>query len=426
MKPIKIIHLSTSNKGGAFTAAYNLHKICIKYGYNSDFYCKYSSEFSHVVKFDNVLIQSNFYSIFHRIKIFLRDNFPFLISNYFKGNKSKILDKYSFYQFSETRKTGINLSLVKSITDVDVLLVHWVTGFVNYYDFYNIWRKFNCKVIFTMMDMAPITGGCHYSNECLKFHQTCSNCPALEGQLNIAENQLNIKVILSKLIKPSILTFSLQNLQDAKNSAVYFDNYYYLNLPYDKHLFNPQSKSVKNTNVYNVLGSAFTSFNSRKGPQYFLETLIQLDRLLSRDVVIKVFHINLDFESQYKFDHIIFEKFNFINEPNELAKFYSQMDLLVFTSIADAAPMMMAECLLCGIPVVSFDTGNARHIIKNGVDGFVVPLYDSKSLAEASYSSLFEKPSNWATPLERHKRIAKIHDNEKFETEFINILKQSK
>ena len=94
MKPIKIVHLSTSNKGGAFTAAYNLHKICLKYGLNSDFYCKYSSEFRNRKKFDNVLVQSNFQSIVHRIKVFLQDNLPIVISKYFIENKSKQLDKY--------------------------------------------------------------------------------------------------------------------------------------------------------------------------------------------------------------------------------------------------------------------------------------------------------------------------------------------
>ena len=84
--------------------------------------------------------------------------------------------------------------------------------------------------------------------------------------------------------------------------------------------------------------------------------------------------------------------------------------------------MMMAECLLCGIPIVSFDSGNASYIIENGVDGFVVPLYDSKSLAEAAFISLFNFPTTWASPAERHLRAANIHSNKKFESDLNQII----
>lgn len=422
---MKITHLSTSNYGGAFSAAINIHQLCLKLGHDSVFYCKYSSTNNKYFDSGNILIQSKIKSVLFGLKVFLRNKLPAIISTFILARKSASLDKYAFYQFDECLKSGLNLNLVNDIDEVDILFVHWVTGFVNFYDIYNIWSKTNCRVIFTMMDMASITGGCHYSNECTNFHNSCSNCPALIGKINLAERQLVDKNRLSLIFKPELIAFSAQNYNDAKNSIVYFKSYYHLTLPYNNQIFVPISIPKPENKIFNILGSAFTKFNSRKGPSYFLETLIELDKLVSDNITIKVFEIDLDFKSKYKFKSIIFEKFEFFNDANDLSLFYSQMDLIVFTSIADAAPMMMAECLLCGIPIVSFDSGNARHIIENGVDGFVVPIYDSKSLAKAAFTALFSIPKTWASPSERHKRAANIHSNEKFELDFKKIIEST-
>jgi hypothetical protein len=51
-----------------------------------------------------------------------------------------------------------------------------VSGFINSVDVMNIQKITKCKVIYTMMDMAPITGGCHYSHSCDGFKFNCQNC----------------------------------------------------------------------------------------------------------------------------------------------------------------------------------------------------------------------------------------------------------
>ena len=99
------------------------------------------------------------------------------------------------------------------------------------------------------------------------------------------------------------------------------------------------------------------------------------------------------------------------------------MDLIMFTSIADAAPQMMAESLMCGIPVVSFNIGDAENIIENGVDGYVIKKFDTHDFSLKSYVSLYEKPVSWATQKNRANRASKKHSLKLFKHKLDEIIK---
>ena len=57
-------------------------------------------------------------------------------------------------------------------------------------------------------------------------------------------------------------------------------------------------------------------------------------------------------------------------------------DVFVSPSIQDAGPMMVAQSMMCGTPVVAFEMGNAVDYIQNGKTGYSVSLGDSKKLEE--------------------------------------------
>jgi glycosyltransferase involved in cell wall biosynthesis len=58
-------------------------------------------------------------------------------------------------------------------------------------------------------------------------------------------------------------------------------------------------------------------------------------------------------------------------------------DIFVLPSLAEGFCNAAIEAMACELPVVMTNSGGAREGVTNGVEGFVVPLWDPMALAEA-------------------------------------------
>jgi colanic acid/amylovoran biosynthesis glycosyltransferase len=67
-------------------------------------------------------------------------------------------------------------------------------------------------------------------------------------------------------------------------------------------------------------------------------------------------------------------------------------DVFVHPSISEGMPTVIAEAMSCGVPVVVTDVGGAREMVRDGIDGFVVPPRDPEALAGA-IEALWENPA---------------------------------
>lgn len=70
--------------------------------------------------------------------------------------------------------------------------------------------------------------------------------------------------------------------------------------------------------------------------------------------------------------------------PNdELPQYLNAMDVYVSTALSDAGvAASTAEAMACGLPVIITDVAENRKWVEDGVNGFVIPVKDLKSLAE--------------------------------------------
>ena len=67
----------------------------------------------------------------------------------------------------------------------------------------------------------------------------------------------------------------------------------------------------------------------------------------------------------------------FLDTP---AAAYQQADIFVFPSIEEGSALVTYEAMACGLPVVT--TPNAGSLVRDGVEGFIVPIRDPDALAE--------------------------------------------
>jgi glycosyltransferase involved in cell wall biosynthesis len=66
-----------------------------------------------------------------------------------------------------------------------------------------------------------------------------------------------------------------------------------------------------------------------------------------------------------------------------LAPWFSAADLFVLPTLSEGRPNSVLEALACGTPVVATDVGGVGEIVRDGVDGYLVPYGDAEAFRGA-------------------------------------------
>ena len=87
-------------------------------------------------------------------------------------------------------KTAHNLFAEKS----NLVHLHWLAFMVDYPSFF-AGIPDSVPIVWTLHDMNPFTGGCHYSNGCERFAVGCGACPLIEnpGRSDVSRFGFKIK-----------------------------------------------------------------------------------------------------------------------------------------------------------------------------------------------------------------------------------------
>lgn len=75
----------------------------------------------------------------------------------------------------------------------------------------------------------------------------------------------------------------------------------------------------------------------------------------------------------------IIERFE---ETNDVRPYYAQCSVYVLPSYREGTPRTVLEAMAMGRPIITTDTQGCRETVKDGVNGFLVPVRDSKAVAE--------------------------------------------
>lgn len=376
---MKILHFNTYDTGGAAQAAWSFHLSLIENGHQSMMMVR------NKTRSDAGLIEFKIEGVLS----FLKYKFYKASSNIIKTDPG-----YFFYNYREKFHFPTQQFVKQLPFTPDIICVHWVTGFINAQNLYELSQATGAPIIWRFNDMNAFTGGCHYSNGCTNYFTTCGKCPALLSSNPKDRSYENLQEKIKWLSKTNISFLSstteideqLRNSVLAKFTKTYkimlgcrqeFFNYQPDKNLYRKELGLPEGKKI-------IFFGAQNINDKRKGYTVLLEAL----HVLKTKITVEASeNILLVYASQFdgvKEEELPFKSIRlpFMKGEEEIAKLYKIADVLVSPSIEDAGPMMLLESMLCGTPAVTFTVGLAKDAVINNVNGFIVPTLDVDKFAE--------------------------------------------
>lgn len=157
----------------------------------------------------------------------------------------------------------------------------------------------------------------------------------------------------------------------------------------DTQKFKPGQKDERLGKALGVLNSPTIISLRRFEPIYNVESLIKAVPLVLREVPEAKFLLIEKGSEEAKLKQLaeslgVSNSVKFVGwvPGDELPRYMASADICVSTSLSDAGlAASTAEAMACGLPVIITDFGDNRTWVKDGVNGFLVPLRDDEALA---------------------------------------------
>ncbi|MBD2774455.1 glycosyltransferase family 4 protein [Iningainema tapete] len=140
--------------------------------------------------------------------------------------------------------------------------------------------------------------------------------------------------------------------------------------------------AAKNDSVFRVLYVG--SIGPRKGVHYLIPAFLKAniansELLLVGGASTRVMRLLLE-KTLAENSHVKQEGWNFnVHDPVPV---FSRASVLVLPSVEDGFGLVALEAMACGLPVIVTSNCGAADVVEDGVNGFVIPPRDEKSLAE--------------------------------------------
>jgi glycosyltransferase involved in cell wall biosynthesis len=276
-----------------------------------------------------------------------------------------------------------------------VVNLHWVRGLVDYEAMFSVTASTK-SVVWTLHDMHPFTGGCHYTAGCQRFADTCGCCPFLGSDdaddISARIVRRKIKALNSRRCPLHVVAPSRWLAKEAQRSAV-FQNLPVSVIPYglETDLFKPQDRQrirqelgLPQEDIL-ILFIAHVLNDPRKGLEFLDKALTLLG---PRNDVATLLVGGGDIKMNAPFRHF---RAGVISDDVSISRLYAAADLAVVASLEDNLPNTMMEALACGIPVVGFDVGGVPDMVRPGETGFLADPADAESMAKALSIALSDR-----------------------------------
>jgi glycosyltransferase involved in cell wall biosynthesis len=269
----------------------------------------------------------------------------------------------------------------------DIAHLHWITnGFLKIDHFARIGRP----LVWTLHDMWPFTGGCHYSGGCTGYEAECGSCPQLGSG---PSDDLSHRVLARKAkawadLKMMIVTPS-RWLADQARSSRLFSRLPVEVIPYclDLTAFAPRDRIASRsrfglpTDATILLFGALTGDGDRrKGLHLMMPALQELVSLApGRRFHLALFGVNAP--AQPIKMPLPVSYLGVLSNQDDIAQAYAAADVFVAPSLEDNLPNTVIEAASCALPSVAFRIGGMPDLIAHRESGYLASPFDPRDLA---------------------------------------------
>ncbi|MEC8784149.1 MAG: glycosyltransferase [Planctomycetota bacterium] len=305
-----------------------------------------------------------------------------------------------FEVFSAARQFGES-HFDSTELECDILNLHWIAFFCDYPSFFNSIPP-SLPIVWTLHDMNPFTGGCHYSSGCAKYTRGCGDCPQV---LNSTPNdvsrytfQIKKRTLRSRQIHVVTPSRWLSGL--AQQSPIWPKGTSFSVIPYGLEL--DQYQPIASPSTRKQLGLSDDSFvlafgaedlsNPRKGMQHLIDALKELPPTQKWEAIIfGGGELPPEFPTWIQTRQV-----GYLSSAQAKAEVYSAADVFLMPSTEDNQPQTGLESLACGTPVIAFDAGGIPEYVRHLETGLLAQCGDASDLGRqilclANQSSLLEK-----------------------------------
>ncbi len=291
----------------------------------------------------------------------------------------------------------------------DLINLHWVAEFVDYYSFFRFTSS-KIPVVWTLHDMNPFTGGCHYDDGCSRFVDGCGSCPKL-GSNKLYDLSRRVWLRKKKIfdeIPSGYLYFvspSKWLAQEAAKSPL-INRFPIRVIPngLNTEIFSPKDKSIARE-ALGIPGEAkvvlfvAASLEERRKGIFFLREAIK--SLHDMPGLLTVSVGQGDSENAQT-NHLYLGE---VWSERVLSIIYSIADLFITTSLQDNLPNTIMEALACGTPVVAFNVGGIPEMVRHMETGYLARYKDVEDLARG-INTLLSDPDLHSKISKRCREVA--------------------
>jgi len=253
---------------------------------------------------------------------------------------------------------------LRDVAGVDIIHLHGINGAMRLEDLHSVPK--HTRVVWTLHDMNPFTGACHYSLGCEGFKSSCSGCPAVKSVFykRVSDLLTTKKEAVAKVPNLSVVSPSRWLAEEAKHSTV----------------FASQSISVIPNPIDPIFLGENSASSSAKADKTEITSSLRIivvaknlsDPVKQVDTAVRAFHSAFPHKGNATLTLVGSGGKEFEGEgvaltgplaKSDLARVFAQSDVLIVPSRGENAPLVIGEAAASGcLPLVASVGGMSEMV----------------------------------------------------------------